>query len=423
MMQKFQNGAFVFYRTSSACQPMNTHSIEMLVNKHNLPSSLIPEYAGDRAIVARAISAVQPKATREHYLLRPIVANKSTEIVYGIVYEQKNQAQETLSHSFDSRLRWTSENGNGVHVEGDHPVAKQVDAQYQAWRGLIMHQDWSLTITNYLVNTCHGQAMRDDGRVYWIPPQNLQDLYALNAFLAEIGIALVVCEVEAESTSVVQQAASEGLADKLAELEREVDAFDGKQKPSTYKTRLQEYQDLRKRALTYRDALGIGVEQAQAMLDTLERKVSDLLTLRETVVVHRDGSQGHKGEKAPRKPKVSTSPIAQEQPWTAQDDKDYYGAPSTDASPESISEDTAIAAAITAAPIVGEWQGMPVVHIPEVLASEDPLADVMAEKLSKSRQEVLMPETIKAVEESAIVHAHGQTARSLGTQTYIPSSW
>jgi hypothetical protein len=382
---------------------MAPHAIETLVNKHNLPSSLIPEYAGDRAIVARAISAVQPKATREHYLLRPIVANKSTEIVYGIVHEQKNQAQETLSHSFDSRLRWISENGNGVHVEGDHPVAKQVDAQYQAWRGSIMHQDWALAITNYLVNTCHGQAMRDDGRVYWIPPQNLRDLHALNAFLAEIGIALVVCEVEAESTSVVQQAASEGLADKLYELEREVDAFDGKQKPSTYKTRLQEYQDLRKRALTYRDALGIGVEKAQSMLDTLERKVSDLLNLRETVVVHRDGSQGRKGEKAPRKPKANVA--------------------STDMEPESKPDDIAIVEALEAAPVVGEWQGMPVVHIPEVLASEDPLADVMAQKIAEARQEVLMPETIQAVEQSAIVQTHGYAARTLGAQTQIPMSW
>ena len=342
--QKFTNGSFVFYRTSSACQPMTPHQIEALVQKHSLPSTMVPEYAGDRAIVARSIAHVQPKAGREHWLLRPI-RQTGTEIVYGIVYEQKDTLTETLAHSFDSTLRWTSDNGNGIHVTGDHYVAQSVDNQYQQWRGLIMAQDWALSITNYLTQTCQGQAMREDGRVYWIPPQTLHYVQVLSAFLSDVGISLVVCEVESESKTVVQQAASEGLADQLSALEQEVDAFDGKQKPSTYKSRIVEYESLRKRALTYRDALGIGVDHAQAMLDTLEQKVQDFLTLRETTIIHRDGTEGKRGTKRAKKEisTVETMPVSIEQ---------------TEAS----------------VPVVGDFHGIPVVQIAEVHESALPIA-------------------------------------------------
>ena len=47
---------------------------------------------------------------------------------------------------------------------------------------------------------------------------------------------------------------------------------------------------LRGRAMAYRDALGIGVEQAQSILDTLEAQVQAFLDIRENTVVHRSGA-------------------------------------------------------------------------------------------------------------------------------------
>lgn len=349
--QKFSNGCFCFYR-NSACQPMTPHAIEMLVQKHHLPSTMVPEYAGDRTIVARSIAHVQPKASREHWLLRPI-RQTSTEIVYGIVHEEKNTAHETLAYQDEARLRWTSDNGNGIAVSGAHSVAMMVDAQYQAWRGLIMAQDWALAMTNYLTQTCQGQAMRDDGRIYWIPPQTLQYVHALSAFLADVGIHLVVCEVESEHTPIVQQAASEGIAEQLATLEQEVNAFDGKQKPSTYKSRIQEYETLRKRAMTYRDALGIGVDHAQAMLDTLEQKVQDLLSLRETTIVHRDGTEGKRGTKRAKKETISVETT----PMTEEHASGY-------------------------APVIGEFHGIPVAQIPEGQQETTPSIQTLGRSIS-----------------------------------------
>lgn len=410
---KFSNGAFVFYRTSTACQPMHAQTIEIYVNKHNMPNSMIPEYAGDRAIVSRSIAHVQPKVGREHWLLRPI-RQTSTELVYGIVYENKDSANETLSHSTESRLRWTSENGNGVHVEGDHHVAQAVDATYQQWRGLIMPQDWALAITNYLLNDCHGQAMREDGRNYWIPPQHLTALYQLKTFLADIGIDLVISEVSAENVQVSQQAASEGLAEQIAALEKEVQTFDGKQKPSTYKSRLEEYQSLRRRAMTYRDALGIGVEKAQAILDTLEQQVQDMLTLRESVVLKRNGTEERRGIRRGTRKEHSAEEI----------DADILAYPPEDNAASTADIDTALAHA----PIVGEFAGLPVVHIPEVteqrtpenavipatLQEDDPLARVMEAKIAEHQAQLV---------EKMVVEHCVKPVSALERQLTIPMSW
>jgi hypothetical protein len=84
--------------------------------------------------------------------------------------------------------------------------------------------------------------------------------------------------------------AQDSLAEQIAALEAEAAAFDGTQKPSTYERRLGEYQRLRERALLYRDALGLGVERAEEVLEQLEQKVIAMLDLRHQTVVHRDGS-------------------------------------------------------------------------------------------------------------------------------------
>jgi hypothetical protein len=119
----------------------------------------------------------------------------------------------------------------------------------------------------------------------------LPKLQALHDFLQEIGISLILCEVESESRVVVQQAAQEGLASQLQTLQEEADAFDSTQKPSTYRSRIETYQALRKRATLYRDTLGIGVEQACAVLTVLEQKVQGMLGTREATVIHRNRTQ------------------------------------------------------------------------------------------------------------------------------------
>jgi hypothetical protein len=122
---------------------------------------------------------------------------------------------------------------------------------YRELRGKIVADDWAASITAYL--EYHDAArVRGDGRVYWVPPQRVDDVRRLGAFLQEVGIDLILCELEPETRTVVEQVAHDSLADQLDQLQAEAAAFDGTQKPSTYARRLDEYQRLRERAILYR---------------------------------------------------------------------------------------------------------------------------------------------------------------------------
>ena len=286
MSQKYTNGAFVFYRAGSACQPMLPDEIERLAQQYSLPTSIIPQYAGDRQQVSRAINKTKAGLAKQGFTLTALVT-RDHEVRYRINALHKENEQGDMP--YEALVTWTDEHGNGQCIEGTHQIACDVNNAFQAIRGRICPGDWTDALAYYLVSECQGFAFREDGRVYWIPEAHLPRLVPLMAFLAQVGISLVVCEVEAEVRTVVQQAAQESLADKLQTLQEDVAAFDGTQKPSNYKRRIAEIVTLRKRATVYAEALQVGVDQAQAILTQLEDQVQTLLDVRENTVVHRNG--------------------------------------------------------------------------------------------------------------------------------------
>ena len=303
MTTRFTNGAFVFTR-ARGLQPRAPEDILPLAAHHQIDQACIPTYPGDRTAFGRAITATSSGLSREGFLLRPI-KRMSTEVVYGIVREQKDEQAVRLEHDFEATVAWRAEPDPSVIV-GDHPIARRVAEAYRELRGKVVSDDWSGAITAFLES--HDAArVRDDGRVFWVPPQRLSEVRQFGSLLAEIGIDLVLAEIEAESRVVVEAVAQESLDEQITALESEAQAFDGTQKPSTYARRLDEYQRLRGRAVLYRDALGVGVERAEQVLSELERKVTTLLDLRRQTVVHRDGTVDNIEAQAPAALTVPTT--------------------------------------------------------------------------------------------------------------------
>jgi hypothetical protein len=284
--QKFATGAFVFTR-ARGLQPRAPEALHPLAHQHGIDRGFVPVYAGDRVTIGRALTHASAGLTREGLLLRPITRT-STAVIYGIVREQRDEADRRLAHEFAATVAWSAEPDPAV-VTGDHEIAGRVRTAYLQLRGKVVADDWSSAITAYL-EACDAARVRGDGRVYWVPPQRLTVVRQFGAFLAEVGIDLVLCEIEAENRTVVQAVAQESLADQLEALAAEAQAFDGTQRPSTYMRRLEDYQRLRDRAVLYRDALGVGVRKAQGVLSELERKVTAMLELRSSTVLHRDGT-------------------------------------------------------------------------------------------------------------------------------------
>lgn len=283
---KFMNGAFVFTRTKGL-EPRNPEKLQPIAVQQGIDPKVIPEYVGDRTTLSRAIMATSKGLAKEGFLLRPI-KRTSSEVVYGIVKEEKDEETRRVDHEFEATVSWTVEPDPSTIV-GDHVVAQRVNSAFQQLRGKIVADDWSSSITTYLEG--HDAArVRGDGRVYWVPPQRLKEIKQLGMFLQDVGIDLLLCEIEPEVKTVVQDVAQVSIEEELDRLQAEAEGFDGKQKPSTYARRLEEYQRLRQRAVLYRDALGVGSDRAQKVLDGLEQRVSSMLTLRKQTVVHRDGT-------------------------------------------------------------------------------------------------------------------------------------
>ena len=300
MTEKFSTGAFVFTRTRGL-EPRDPTDLQAIVVQHGIDPDFIPTYPGDRVAITRALTQASRGLVNEGFLLRPI-RRTSSEVVYGVVREEKNEATRRLDHDFEATIAWSTEPDPSI-VTGDHRVAQRVRDSFNTLRGKIVADDWSSSITSYLES--HDAArMRGDGRVYWVPPQRIDEVRKLSAFLATIGINLVMCEIEPETSAIVQDVASTSIDEELDHLAAEADAFDGRQKPSTYSRRLDEYQRLRQRAVLYRDALGVGADRAQEVLDELEQRVGSMLELRKTITVHRDGTVSNPSEE---KPAVSSS--------------------------------------------------------------------------------------------------------------------
>jgi len=246
-----------------------------------------PSYPGDRIAISRAVTQTSKGLHREGFLLRPI-KRSSSEVIFGIVKEEKDEKGRRLSLDHEATVTWRAET-DPSHIEGDHPVARRVADKYRQLRGKVVAEDWSASITAYLEQ--HDAArVRSDGRIFWIPPQRIEEVRSLSMFLQEVGIDVVMCELEPEVASMVQDVASESIEEQLEKLSVEAESFDGTQRPSTYVRRLEEYQRLKNRATLYRDALGVGVEKAEQILEGLERQVTDMLELRKQTVIPRGGS-------------------------------------------------------------------------------------------------------------------------------------
>ena len=194
--EKFSSGAFVFARTRGL-EPRSPDELAPLALQHGIETSFIPTYPGDRTAITRAITHASRGLANEGFLLRPI-RRTSTEVTYGVVREQKDESHQRLDHDFEDTVAWSAEPDPAI-VTGDHDIASRVRDAYKSLRGKIVADDWSSSITNYLES--HDAArMRGDGRVYWVPPQRVVEVRTLSRFLGEVGIDLIMCEIEPETS-------------------------------------------------------------------------------------------------------------------------------------------------------------------------------------------------------------------------------
>jgi hypothetical protein len=297
MTEKFANGSLCTYRIRDNFVPMTPSQIADIATRHGMPESLVPAYAGDRAMAGRAIQSQLGAARRAGWLVQQYAASKG-RLEYTIARIEKDESEVRTDFTHTSSLAWDAEVNGGRHIEGHHSVAQMMDDKYQELRGLVLAGDWTAHIIDYIKGPCRGVPFLESGGMYWVPPQGTRELEHLRAMLSDVGIGLVIGEIDAESHGDIVEVAQKGLGEQLADLQAEVDGIDdapptldGSQPASTYRTRLERLKDLRATALAYDAALGINMGAVKDTLSHIEQKVRGLLTVRLSTTIHKDGTR------------------------------------------------------------------------------------------------------------------------------------
>lgn len=296
---KYRDGAFVFWNSRLTAPAMDPADVRDMALAAGLPEEIVPEYAGDRAIVSRVIDGNASKFKKKGWHLTSLKRTGS-RVLMTIHKAHKDAENRSAKLPQVGELEWVAEpkdagarNGHYNGIVSGHEVGVELDALYQGLRGKITGADWTSSLTEYLTSECYAQAWRGDGRVYWVPPIGLDKVRELKSWLKSVGVTLALAEIEADVRESVQEVVEQSLVDQLDELAAEVEAFDGLQKPSTYTDRIERMHTLRKRAIVHCETLGIAKDTADAIkakLDAMETTVADHLEKRQTIRVKRDGT-------------------------------------------------------------------------------------------------------------------------------------
>lgn len=195
----FRDGAFVVWNTRLHSPAMDPQDVRDMALAAGLPEEIVPDYAGDRAIISRVIDGNASKYKRKGWVLSAL-KRSGTKVLLTIHAANKDiEARETDLPQVGT-LEWTAEpkedqttsHYNGI-VSG-HEVGRELDVTYQTLKGKITGTDWTSTLVSYLSNECYAQAWREDGRVYWVPPIGLSKVKELQSWLKSVGVSLAIAE-------------------------------------------------------------------------------------------------------------------------------------------------------------------------------------------------------------------------------------
>jgi phosphoglycolate phosphatase-like HAD superfamily hydrolase len=298
-VDRFTDGGFVVWNSRLHSPAMDPQDARDMALAAGLPEEIVPDYAGDRAILSRVIDGNASKLKRKGWVLTSL-KRKSTQLLMTIHEANKDVEAKATKLPQVGTLEWSAEpkdasqaasHYNGI-ISG-HEVGTYLDEAYQNLKGKITGSDWTSTLVNYLTSECYAQSWREDGRVYWVPSIGLPKVKELQGWLKSVGVSLAIAEIDSEVRDSVQEVVEANLVDQLDDLASEVDNFNGKQKPSTYADRLERYHTLRKRCIVHTETLGIAKETAEEILsklDSMEETVDNMLEERKNIRVKRDGT-------------------------------------------------------------------------------------------------------------------------------------
>jgi len=250
------------------------NKLRRLFTRAGLDHAYLPAPIVGHAAFRKAIAAC--KHGDRGLLLRPITETPQ-EIIYGVVREDVDEGAEDLAYRVRAKIVYRKRTETCVVRGGASPVAREVRRLFADYKTTYIHID----IRRWIIKLVHDQmnalTLKSNGGVYFIP-----DLYT--GILTKVGaivdglpgqsrFTITPIFDSKETTANLGPATQDALAEELATIQEEIEAF--KEKPprrDTLRRRLDEFTALKGRAQLYADML-------QFTADDLIEGITDLDTV------------------------------------------------------------------------------------------------------------------------------------------------
>lgn len=154
------------------------------------PGVFVPPEPEERTVISDVIREASRGLKSQKMALNKVTA-KSGEVRYDLVGpDPVDAAKRTVIGS----ICWHTEKGLSFpDMSVDHPVAKKAMEAYHAVKEALTRKDWTNLVRTIFLERWNGFTARNGGVVYWVCPDNAEEVQNMIILLQEVtGLSIVV---------------------------------------------------------------------------------------------------------------------------------------------------------------------------------------------------------------------------------------
>lgn len=229
-----------------------------------------------KATVAFRKTLREAKRSSRAVLLRAI-ADNAKHIVYGVVTESVDEANEDLEYAVPARLIFNKET-ESVHTKGHHPTVQHIKDMYDGYLEDFVSWDVRRMLTRNIAHSMRSIPLRPSGGVYFAPARWLPEVLKHQQIVDQIpGCEMTVIRVAAGENNEhnLGRNTKVALRGELEAVKAQIEAFKTGKSPraSTLERRVAEFKELKQRAEMYASMLSIQVTDITDGLTECEEQV------------------------------------------------------------------------------------------------------------------------------------------------------
>jgi hypothetical protein len=221
----------------------------------------VPAPPSDRRILSRLLSRLYATGGARGVSIKQVKKDKKGILVQ--IYERQGDSMELIG-----TLQWqTAQPGEIVGI--DHWVVNETRNEFESLRNRIGLAEWTDHLRNLLQDKWSALAARHEGRVYWVPENQVDLVRRMSALTESLEVfGIVVLPLDESQKNLVSTIIHDWATGGMATIQKEVNSFTGKENVSRYKRVERDMHQLLERFQWYVKVGAPGiVEDPQAVID------------------------------------------------------------------------------------------------------------------------------------------------------------